>query len=236
LLLTILTLFAVIAIFVVAQTGYVFFAIYVTHAISIRHLTDMPGDQLLITQFISWTPVALFLLLVLPPLSKTSLAGLGFVAPTGRDIRIALVGTIAMAVVVTGTGSIVSALFHRHDVEQSVALLNSLKTPVERGVFFILACICAPFYEELAFRGFIFNALTKYMHVGVAMVVSGIVFGLLHVNEGGFSFLTVGLPLVFGGIILAYVYAATKCFWANFITHAAFNAIGVVGILFFHQT
>jgi membrane protease YdiL (CAAX protease family) len=233
-LLTFITFVGAVAIFVVAQTAYVLYAVDVAHTIDPNHVLDMPGGQLLIVQFVSWTPVALYLLLIVPALAKTSLAGLGFRAPTARDLQIALAGTLVMAIVVTGTGSIVSTLLHRHDVEQSVALLDTLKTPMQRGIFFFLACVCAPFYEELAFRAFIYNALTRYLPIPAALLASGLVFGLLHVSEGGFTFLTVGLPLVFGGIILGYVYATTKCFWANFITHAGFNAIGVIGILFFH--
>jgi hypothetical protein len=30
------------------------------------------------------------------------------------------------------------------------------------------------------------------------------------------------------------VYAKTRCFWANVITHALFNAVGVVGVMVFH--
>ena len=144
-----------------------------------------------------------------------------------------IVGALAMFVLVDGSGSLIATLLHRHDTEQAIALLKDMKTLGERTFFFLLACAFAPFYEELAFRAFVFNALTRYTSIGVAATVSGILFGLLHASSPP-ELLTVGVPLALGGFVLAYVYAYTRCFWANVFTHALFNAISTVSIFLFH--
>jgi membrane protease YdiL (CAAX protease family) len=191
---------------------------------------------MLFLQFITFTPVAIFLLLVLPYLAKRPLSQLGFRTPSGRDLAVAVAGAVAMAIAVDGSGSLFAGLLHRHDSEAAVVLLKSLRTPYEQTLFFVLACVFAPFCEELLFRVFVFNALTRYASIAVAAIVSGVLFGLLHLSSGGLAIVTVAVPLMLGGIILAYVYAETECFWANVTTHALFNSISVVSFFFLHAS
>jgi len=114
-------------------------------------------------------------------------------------------------------------------------LLHQMKTPFQQLLFFSLACVFAPFYEELTFRVFIFNALSRYLPVWIAILISATIFGLLHaVSDSTSPLLTVALPLTVGGIVLAYVYSVTKCFWANVITHAVFNSVSVASFYVFH--
>jgi membrane protease YdiL (CAAX protease family) len=235
-LLTVLTFVGAILIFVVAQTIYVF-AGAATHTIDVAHITDMSATQQVLLQLFSFTPLAIYLLVFVPVLAKTSLRDLGFHAPTGRDVRIALLGAVAMVVLVDGLGSLIATISHKHDTEAAMALLHQMKTPLERGIFFALACVCAPFYEELTFRAFIFNALSRYMPLWIAIALSGALFGVLHAVSGSASeLLTVAIPLAAGGMVLAYVYATTKCFWANVITHATFNTVSVASVFLFHIT
>jgi membrane protease YdiL (CAAX protease family) len=236
--LAILCLFAVVVILFVAQTGYVVYGLRVTHAFNFQQVqaNSLPPTQMLLLQFVSFTPIALFLLLVLPSLAKRPLSQLGFRMPTSRDLIVAAAGAIAMAIAVDGSGSVFAAALHRHDSEAAVVLLKSLRTPYEQTLFFVLACIFAPFCEELLFRVFIFNALTRYVPIAVAALVSGVLFGLLHLSGGGLAIVTVALPLMLGGIILAYVYAETKSFWACVTTHALFNSISVASFFFLHAS
>ena len=233
-----LTLVAAVVILFLVQTGYAVFGLRVSHAFTFEQLQTqtLPPTQMMLLQFISFTPIVIFLLLVLPLLAKRPLSQLGFRVPTGRDLMVAVAGAVAMAIAVDGSGSVLAEVFHRHDTEQAVVLLKSLKTPSQQLLFFLLACIFAPFSEELLFRVFIYNALTRYVPIAVAAVVSGVLFGLLHLTGGGLEIVTVAVPLMLGGIILAYVYAETKCFWANVTTHALFNSISVASFFLLHAS
>jgi hypothetical protein len=173
--------------------------------------------------------------LVIPPLSKTSLRELGFRAPTARELGIAIAGTIVMTVAVECASAAVAALTHRHDTEAAVAIMQQMKTPVERFAFFTIACVLAPLIEELGFRVFLFNAMTRYVSVAAGAIGSGILFGIVH-SASPQQLLTVSLPLAVGGIVLAYVYAKTHCYWANVTTHSLFNAVSVVALFVFHAT
>ena len=197
---------------------------------------NFPPFQLLIAQIVTYVPVVALLLAVLPSLAKVSLSQLGIRMPTLREFAIGLAGTIAMWLAVIAIGGAVAALTHRHDTENAVALLKGLKSTRELTVFFLIACVFAPIVEELTFRVFVFNALTKAVSVRGAIVLSGILFGLVHAIGSWAQVLTIGLPLACGGMVLAYVYATTRNFWSNVTTHACFNAINVIALVVFHAS
>jgi membrane protease YdiL (CAAX protease family) len=214
-------------------------AIYIIAYATLKHVAfdAVPSFQLLLAQAATYVPVALFLLFALPTLAKVSLADLGIRRPSGRDIRVGLLGAVAMWIAVIGVGGAVAAASHRHDTETAVALLKSLKSPYQLTVFFLVACVFAPIIEELTFRVFIFNALTKWASVSTALIVSGVLFGAVHaIGSPPAQVLTIGLPLACGGAVLGYVYATTRCFWSNVTTHACFNAVNTIALVFFHAT
>jgi membrane protease YdiL (CAAX protease family) len=178
---------------------------------------------------------------VLPRLARTSLNQLGFHKPSSRDLGIAFAGAVAMWLVVSIVGGAIVALTHRHSTEAAVALLQQLRTPGEKILYIAIAVVLAPMLEELTFRIFLFNALSRYMSVPLAAVGSAIVFGLVHAQAKTWEefvgqLLTVSVPLVLGGVVLAYVYATTRCYWANVLTHGTFNAVTIVAVLFLHAT
>lgn len=223
-----------IVVFVLAQTAYLVVAVDV-HAIDPHRITELPVGQNLLLQFVSWGSVAAYFLLVIPYGLHVPLSALGFRAPSSRDLGIAVAGAFAMVIVVNGAGTLATELSHRHDTEAAITLLHQLRTPLDRTAFVLLACVVAPFCEELTFRAFLFNALSRYLPIGLAIVASAVIFGALHATDAWpGELLTVGMPLALGGVILAYVYALTRCFWSNVITHALFNAVSVVSVLVFH--
>jgi len=75
--------------------------------------------------------------------------------------------------------------------------------------------------EEFIFRGFLFNALLRYMPLWSAAVVSGLIFGISHGSPTAF------LPLAASGVVLAYVYARSGSLTASMLTHALFNLVNV---------
>jgi len=227
-----LAIVGAVAVLYISLIGYLLSAA-IFGAIDLKHATQISADQQLIAQCFVYAALGLYLLFVVPALAKKPLRELGFQAPGRRDIAIALAGTIAMTLAVDLSGSAIAALSHRHDTETAVALMQQMKTPLERYAFFATACILAPLIEELAFRVFLFNALTRYVSVIAATIVSGILFGLVHSTSIP-QLLTLSIPLALGGMVLAFVYTATRCYWANVITHGLFNTVSVVALFVFH--
>ncbi|NEQ35133.1 MAG: CPBP family intramembrane metalloprotease [Okeania sp. SIO3I5] len=86
------------------------------------------------------------------------------------------------------------------------------------ALFFITASIAAPVFEEIMFRGFLLPSLTKYMPVWVAIIASGFLFALAHLN------ISEVLPLAVLGIILGVVYTRSRNLLSSILLHSLWNS------------
>jgi membrane protease YdiL (CAAX protease family) len=88
------------------------------------------------------------------------------------------------------------------------------------GLFTVLV---APFAEEIFVRGFLFPAFIGRLGVFGAALVSGLLFGAVHIT----SIDTIGLIIPIGaiGVVLALIYYRTGSLWATIATHLIINSI-----------
>jgi len=194
---------------------------------SAQHL---PATTLLVAQLLAYVPLGLYMLWFLPRVAGLSLSDLGLRPPRARDIALGVAGAVLMLAVVALSAIAMVALTHQQPNEEAIALLRQVRTPLQKALFVATAVFLAPMIEELAFRAFLFNALRRYASVTSAAILSGAIFGLVH----GIQSPTVWVPLACGGIVLAYVYAWTRNYWASVTTHGLFNAYTTVAVLVFH--
>jgi membrane protease YdiL (CAAX protease family) len=183
--------------------------------------------------------VGLFVVAFVPLLARRPLRDLGIRTFGWREIGIGLFGALAMTIVVDGLAALMTSITHYHATEAAIELLKEVHTPTEATLFILMAAGVAPLVEELAFRVFLFNAFARYAPVSIAALLSGVLFGLAHLQSlaqlrSPDYLLTVSLPLAGGGIVLACVYAWSRCYWSNVITHALFNAFPLVLYFDFH--
>lgn len=92
----------------------------------------------------------------------------------------------------------------------------------------ILAMLIAPFTEEVLFRGFIRKIIKNDK---VFIIVSSLIFGLLHVwyvEENVLMYLY-GITYVVMGAILARTYVKTNNIYTNIAVHSANNSIAILG-------
>ena len=82
----------------------------------------------------------------------------------------------------------------------------------------ITVTIVAPFGEELLFRGLLFRGLRGYWHLIPAMALSGLLFGIFHVN------LSVIVPFSFIGALFAWAYEKSGSIWTTIAAHASVNS------------
>lgn len=82
--------------------------------------------------------------------------------------------------------------------------------------------IGAPVIEELLFRGLAYSRIREYCRPGLAMVLSGLLFGIYHMN------MVQGIYATLLGIVLAYVYEKFHTIAAPIIFHAAANIMSVL--------
>ncbi len=82
--------------------------------------------------------------------------------------------------------------------------------------------IVAPLFEEIMFRGIVYDSLQKRMNMYVAAVIAGLLFGLYHMNifQGTFASLI--------GIVMGLSLIWTKSIWAPMIIHFVNNLVSVL--------
>lgn len=105
---------------------------------------------------------------------------------------------------------------------------NALLNVITGGSLWITAIftvLCAPVFEEYLFRKLVCDRVVKYGE-GCAVVVSGLLFGLFHMNFNQFFY------AFFLGCFLAFIYVKTGNLKYTILLHMVLNFLGsVVGAL-----
>ena len=102
---------------------------------------------------------------------------------------------------------------------------SELMEPLMNGnMFFIILVvgIVGPIFEEILFRGIIFNRLNRNMNIVVSLILQAIIFGAFHMNliQGIYTFIL--------GIIIGLTYILLNSIWAPIIVHVVFNSLNFV--------
>lgn len=95
----------------------------------------------------------------------------------------------------------------------------------EQSIFGVICVVVLiPIFEEIFFRGLIFNELRKNINLLLSIVIQALIFALAHgnVKQGVYAFLL--------GIITAAAYTWTKSIWSNIAIHITFNLFGSIPI------
>jgi uncharacterized protein len=162
-----------------------------------------------------------------------SLRDLGLRAPTGNEVGL-------------GVGIAFAALYAEGQI---VTLLRSLLPQDNQGIrssLFVarpsvaalamtalIACVGAPYFEEIFFRGVVQSILTRRFGVARAVVIQAVLFGCAHFQLGMTTrqavVRIVGITVV--GLFLGWLRAHTGRLGAGMVAHATNNVI-VVSLAF----
>ena len=93
--------------------------------------------------------------------------------------------------------------------------------------FALLVAVLAPIAEEIFFRGMIFRSLWNGMGLWPAAIVSGLLFGSLHIDSLTSDRLLQVIPLAVLGVSFALLYSWTGTLYSTIALHATNNAIAV---------
>jgi membrane protease YdiL (CAAX protease family) len=88
----------------------------------------------------------------------------------------------------------------------------------------VFAIVVAPISEEMFFRGLLFGGFFRDFGLVVALLFSGVLFGLVHGQ------VTLLVPFSIIGCYLALAYAYTRSLWGSIACHLTFNALGIIGL------
>lgn len=188
---------------------------------------NVPLVPALIIQLVIEVGVIAILLGTLPKLSGFSLRELGFKVPTTSTIVTAILGAVAMAIVVNGTATLIETIMHHKHDQKVVEMFKQIHDSGTIAFFALFATVIAPFAEEIMFRVFAFNIGMRYRGFWFGAILSGLLFGLAHGDP------IAALPLAFGGVVLCTVYYRTQNAFASMITHGLFNSLTVIALLYF---
>lgn len=91
-------------------------------------------------------------------------------------------------------------------------------------IMFIRVCLVAPIVEEVLIRGFVLDSLMNSYTTIIALVISTILFAILH-----FNFVQT-LSAMICGFILGLIYIMTGSLFCCVLTHSLYNTISYISL------
>ncbi len=111
------------------------------------------------------------------------------------------------------------------EAQDAIGIFSNTKSYAVVAGMLVIACVLAPAMEELLFRAGLYRFCRQRLGRGPALIISGVVFGAIHLNWASF------LPLSIFGVLLALVYEATGSIRVPIVAHAFFNLNSILFIL-----
>lgn len=112
------------------------------------------------------------------------------------------------------------------DHHQIIDILASHPRPVEIAIIFASATLGAPFFEEIVFRGILYNALRGWFRPLTAAVVGAMAFAAVHMIWSQF------LGLMVLGLVMTWLYEKTGRLAASMTFHFTNNFASTVMLYF----
>ncbi len=140
--------------------------------------------------------------------------------------KISVRGVLLVLAIVVGYIMVVSGLnlFFGESTDEQI-VYDIYKTSVWPVLFWIAVIIFAPAFEEVFFRGFLFEGF-RQSRIGAvgATLITAMVWSLIHVLQ--YNLFSIGLIFILG-IVMGIVRLKTRSIWSTVIMHALYNAVGV---------
>jgi len=126
---------------------------------------------------------------------------------------------------------IASSQVHTSD---KVPIQEIIKNRSSAMLLMAMAVLVAPLVEETVFRGYLYPLFAKSFGIVPGILLTGVLFGLMHGSQLGWSWGIVGL-LILVGMIFTFARAYTGTVLASFLLHLGYNsAIAVTTIISTH--
>ena len=181
--------------------------------------------QFAIGSMLIWYAVVFFFLYV----TLSLLRGHPFWECLGwRKIRAAADGKVRNPFVFVlggcGLSLVVALVTSRMKTPDQMPMEELFKYRTTALLFMAMAVLVAPLVEETLFRGYLYPLFARSFGVAPAIVVTGVLFGLMHGAQLGWTWgLVATLTLV--GIIFTLVRARTGTVFASFLMHLGYNLL-----------
>ena len=148
--------------------------------------------------------------------------------PVGRSVLLGvslLVSALPMVFAVDYLASVLLKVNPSTDAQEVIRIFEKSSTGAQRIPIILLAVVIAPVAEELAFRGYLYGVIKRYFGAVPALVLSGILFALIHLNLPSF------FPLLVLASVFALAYELSGSLLVPMTMHALFNALSLILVL-----
>ena len=170
--------------------------------------------------------LALVLVVYAPPrifknkIKKSSRDSLGLRGlPTWTDLGLAPVGYVASILIAMGITMLFNFLpWFNGDEVQDLGYSHYM-VGVERGVVFLLLAVIAPIIEEIIFRGWLYGKLRVRIPKWVAVIVTSLAFGLVHLQWN------VGISVFAMSVVTCTLREITGTIYAGTLVHIINNSV-----------
>ncbi len=142
----------------------------------------------------------------------------------GRDFLAAVVMCFGVVYLSNLLGNALTALIGLLKGGAVNNVLVDMTASANLGVVFVFTVLCAPLIEEYIFRKLLIDRTVRYGQ-GVAVLLSGLMFGLFHGNLNQFAY---AFTL---GMFLAFLYVKTGKLKITIALHMLVNFIGTVALM-----
>jgi len=201
---------------------------------SISWLSNSTTAQFLVRLLVALITINAVLYLIKKARAKP--ARIGLVRPRLRDIGYALVAYglyfATYIVLISATDKLFPSI--NLNQEQDIGF-DKVVSQLHLFMAFFSLVILPPLWEEIVFRGFMFTSLRAKMRLRWAIIITSILFAVVHLQIGN------GEPLLWVAAIDTFVLSCYLCYlrektgslWAPMLLHAAKNSIAFY-FLFIH--
>ncbi len=116
---------------------------------------------------------------------------------------------------------VIYGLIVQPDPQEIIEEIEQERETLKLVALGVLVVLAAPIAEEVFFRGFLFGGLRGRMSFWPAALISGLLFGLVHLPGGPLQV----PPLAVFGVLLAWLYERTGSLGPPILMHAIQNSI-----------
>ena len=139
------------------------------------------------------------------PVTELALPGMGRELGIGLLVGAGLYTTCILVLMVLG-------IYKIDGLNPVSYMLPAIAIPLSSGIF-----------EELLFRGVLFRIVEEWLGSWISLVVSSLVFGLIHLMNPAATLMGAIFISVEAGILLAAAYMLTRRLWMSMGFHVAWN-------------
>lgn len=199
--------------------------LYIAMQICMSFILNLIGSFIFMNVYMSytlWNAIILFIISLLSGLILVLFMNSTF-SKKVRDLNFDIkpketLDTIGMMLLVNYGICVIGLLFSKLGVPDTSPDYSFSLDSLYNIFTFLSVVIVAPIFEELIFRGMIYNQMARYSKM-FAIVMTSVLFGLLHLN------LSQSIPAFFISLVLCYMYEKTQSLSVTIFGHAANNFI-----------